>query len=89
MSGEDGEHPPPHAVASWNEGGHPLGWEMVLGGFLCWVGLAMFIVWVATFDDPWAVGIVPFAIGAILLFHTKPILGGSKASSSGTESHHA
>ncbi|MDE1821670.1 MAG: hypothetical protein KGJ23_11790 [Euryarchaeota archaeon] len=74
MSCEESHHPPPQAVVSFRTGGHPTGAEMVLGGFLMILGLALFYTWVATFDAIWSLGIFPFAFGAILVFHADPIL---------------
>lgn len=89
MSGDEEEHAhaPPQAVASWNEGGHPVAWEMIAGTLLMWVGLSVLLVWVATFDDIWAIGILPLALGAILLFHANPIL--KSDAPAGHDSHHA
>lgn len=74
MSCEESHHPPPQAVASFTTGGHPTASELVVGGFLMILGLALFYTWVATFDAIWAIGLLPFALGAILLFHADPIM---------------
>ncbi len=74
MSCEESHHPPPRAVASFSTGGHPTGSEIVVGGFLLFLGLALFYTWIATFQAIWAIGILPFALGGILIFHADPIM---------------
>lgn len=74
MSGEEGHHPVPRAIASFRTGGHPTATEIVLGGLLMIAGMTIFLTWVATFDAIWCVGIIPFGLGAILMFHSEPIL---------------
>ena len=74
MSCEESHHPPPRAIASVRTGGHPTGTEMVVGAFLMIIGLLVFYTWVATFEAIYAIGLLPFVLGAILIFHADPIL---------------
>jgi membrane protein implicated in regulation of membrane protease activity len=72
---EPGEHfEEHHAVAHFNTGGHPLGWEIILGGVLFFTGLGLVYIWVATFLWWWAMGIFLVPLGGILLFHDQPLL---------------
>jgi hypothetical protein len=75
MSCKEEHHPPSRAVASFRTGGHPTAGETVAGGLLMIIGLTIFYTWVATFDAIWSLGLIPFACGAILMFHSDPILG--------------
>lgn len=74
MSDEEHASPATLTLVSFRKGGHPTGGEMVLGGLLMLVGFITFYTWVATFDAIWAIGIAPFSLGAILIFHSDPIL---------------
>lgn len=64
----------PLTVISFNKGGHPTGAELVVGGVLIILGFLIFLTWVATFDNIWALGLLPLVCGFILVFHADPIL---------------
>jgi hypothetical protein len=68
-----------HAVARWNTGGHPLAWEVLVGGVVAFTGLAFVYIWVATFVWYWALGVLMVMFGGILALHDKPLLS-SRAS---------
>lgn len=63
-----------HAVARWNSGGHPLAWEIIVGGAVFFTGLTFIYVWVATFIWYWGLGIFLVLFGGILVFHDQPLL---------------
>jgi hypothetical protein len=68
-----------HAVARWNTGGHPLAWEILVGGAVAFTGLAFIYVWVATFVWYWSLGVFLVMFGGILTLHDQPLLS-SRAS---------